>query len=317
MFSIRHEKFGNLTQIVLKNENSHEWFSFIPDFSASINGLGLKKNGRIHELVNGCATYDDMMGLGREKFKGSKLFPFPNRIKDGKYSFEGIDYQLPINYPGEGHAIHGLVLEKHFDVLKEQCTTAEARVTIRYSYDGSITGYPFLYALQIEFILNNEGICCTTRIENTDTRKIPVADGWHPYFTLQGSLDNFLLKLPEVQLVEVDSRMIPTGRLLPFTKYNMPSKINAEAFDTCFQLQEVEGRAELVLTNPDKDISLVMWQETGPEKYNCIQIYTPPSRDFIAIEPMTCQPDVFNNHQGLILLPPGETIDVTFGIQLR
>ena len=35
------------------------------------------------------------------------LFPFPNRIRDGQFTFDGRDYQLPINGPNGKNAIHG------------------------------------------------------------------------------------------------------------------------------------------------------------------------------------------------------------------
>jgi aldose 1-epimerase len=317
MFKIVKEKFGAFTQIHLENPASGESVSFIPDYSASINALVLRKGIHLHPIVYGCSDYEVLTDLGKRKFMGSKLFPFPNRIKDGIYSFNHEQYQLPINYPEEGHAIHGLVLEKCFEVVNEIATEEEALVSVQYDYNGSISGYPFPYSLTIDFILNVEGFTCTSSVKNTSQNTIPVADGWHPYFTLHGLLNNFLLTIPSAELVEIDERMIPTGTLLTNAKYRKGAKIGEEAFDTCFAVAPQEGIAELELTNTISDITLVMWQETGKNKYNYIQIYTPPSRDFIAIEPMTCQPDAFNNGQGLILLEPEASVDFSFGIKLR
>ena len=317
MFSIVKEKFGAFTQVKLQNDTSGESFSFIPEYSASINGLVLRKGAHVHQVVYGCSNYEILTDLGKRKFMGSKLFPFPNRIKNGLYNFDHVQYQLPINYPNEGHAIHGLVLEKSFEVFNEAVTQDEAAVSIVFDYNGALSGYPFPYKLTIDFILNVEGLTCSTIVQNLSEKTIPVADGWHPYFTLNGLLDNFLLKIPSTEIVEVDDRMIPTGALIPTTKYRTGAKIADEAFDTCYAVPPNAGIAELELTNTTADITLVMWQETGKNKYNYIQIYTPPSRDFIAIEPMTCQPDVFNNGKGLILLESNASASFTFGIKLK
>jgi aldose 1-epimerase len=317
MFKIIREQFGAFTQIHLKNETSGESVSFIPEYAACINGLALRKGVHLHQLVHGCSSYEVLTDLGKRKFMGSKLFPFPNRIEDGLYTFNDEQYQLPINYPDEGHAIHGLVLEKSFEVVKELTTDEEASVSLQFDYDGGISGYPFPYVLTIDFILNVEGFTCTSSVRNCAEKAIPVADGWHPYFTLNGLLDNFLLKIPSNEIVEVDERMIPTGAILTSAKYRMGAKIGEEAFDTCFAVSPQEGIAELELTNMAANVTLVMWQETGPNKYNYIQIYTPPSRNFIAIEPMTCAPDVFNNGQGLILLEPNISVDFSFGIKIK
>ena len=59
-----------------------------------------------------------------------------------------------------------------------------------------------------------------------------------------------------------------------------------------------------------------MWQEAGPGAYRYLQVYTPPGRESIAIEPMTCAPNAFNNGMGLIRLDPGEAFTASFGISL-
>src|SRR5438309_10696060 len=48
---------------------------------------------------------DEMCSAGR----GQPLLPWPNRIRDGRYSFAGADYQLPINELARDSEIHRLV----------------------------------------------------------------------------------------------------------------------------------------------------------------------------------------------------------------
>jgi aldose 1-epimerase len=56
------------------------------------------------ELLDGYGI-DEMSTSGR----GQVLIPWPNRIQDGTYSFEGERHQLAINVVAEQDAIHGLV----------------------------------------------------------------------------------------------------------------------------------------------------------------------------------------------------------------
>ena len=58
---------------------------------------------------------------------------------------------------------------------------------------------------------------------------------------------------------------------------------------------------------------LDIWQQAGAEQYNAIQIYTPPTRASIAIEPMTSEPDALNHHRRLIEIPPEDSRKFTFG----
>ena len=63
--------------------------------------------------------------------------------------------------------------------------------------------------------------------------------------------------------------------------------------------------------------SLQIWQKAGSEQYNAIQIYTPPDRMSIAIEPMTAEPDTLNHHRDLIVIKPGESRTFIFGAKFQ
>ena len=44
---------------------------------------------------------------------GQLLVPWPNRIEDGRYDFDGRAFQVPLNEPARRNAIHGLVRWSH------------------------------------------------------------------------------------------------------------------------------------------------------------------------------------------------------------
>jgi aldose 1-epimerase len=68
-------------------------------------GAGLRThsiNGQ--ELLDGYGA-DEICSSGR----GQVLIPWPNRLEDGSYEFDGRRHQLPLTEPRRGNAIHGLV----------------------------------------------------------------------------------------------------------------------------------------------------------------------------------------------------------------
>jgi aldose 1-epimerase len=145
---------------------------------------------------------------------------------------------------------------------------------------------------------------------------MPLGDGWHPYFRTGSNVDDLYLQLPATDKIEVDTRMIPDGRLTSYYRYNSLSAIEGEHFDDCFRLQGSAGTARTILNDSRKGIALTVWQETGKNKYNYLQVYTPPGRKSVAFEPMTCPPDAFNNGIDLIRLAPEEQVSFSWGIEV-
>ncbi|MCK4296340.1 MAG: hypothetical protein KAX28_06760, partial [Candidatus Marinimicrobia bacterium] len=213
MFKIVKEKFGELTKIKIENSDTREYISIIPEFGGNVNEIALAKEGKIYSILNGYETPAEI--IKNDYFKSAKLIPFPNRIEDGKYSFNGKDYQLPINKPDENHAIHGFVWNKKLTLQKKEIRDKYASVQFKHIYDSSLPGYPFKTKILITYFLTTEeGFRCITEIKNIDSCKIPVADGWHPYFKTSGKVDELMLKIPAKYKTDVDSRMIPTGKRL-------------------------------------------------------------------------------------------------------
>jgi aldose 1-epimerase len=318
MFKIEEEGFGKYIQYNLRNTGTGEYVSVIPAFGATINQVALKKANTVFELIDGCKTYDELISEGKSKFKGSKLFPFSNRIADGRYIFANEVYNFPVNFPHEKNSIHGILLESNFKVVYNSAISEEAILKVEHKTTGEEPGYPFKVAISIEYKLNKDGFSCTTVIENNDSKTIPVGDGWHPYFKIGSKMDDCILSLPVECSYEVDQRMIPTGKRLEEKEFNKPVKIGSAKFDTGYKLTNTGGNIHYTtLENPVHKIKLVFWQEGGEGKYNYLQIYIPPDRQSIAIEPMTCLANAFNNQIGLICLKSKECIKISFGIRIE
>jgi len=239
-----------------------------------------------------------------------------NRIKDGRYSFDSRNYQLPLNHSEEGHAIHGLVYNKKFHIKKETENKGMASVVLEYDYDKDTGGYPFSFSMIITYEFSQKGFACSTMVKNTGKEEMPFADGWHPYFKMGRKVDDLFLKLPSSVKIDVDKKLMPTGTKSMFGRFISPAMIKKQEFDACFELDN-RRIAETELSDPKNKITLVLWQEAGKGKYSHLQVYIPQSRDSIALEPVTCITDAFNNKKGLVILGPREEFKGRYGVYIK
>ena len=153
--------------------------------------------------------------------------------------------------------------------------------------------------------------------KNKSTYTIPVGLGWHPYFKLSERIEDCCLQMVASEQLLVDERMLPTLERTSFEQFISLSKINDTSLDDCFALSDATQQAGILeITMQSDEKKLTYWQETGQNKYNFVQLFTPPSRNCLAIEPMTCAPDAFNNGLGLVLLAPDEELSGAFGFSV-
>ena len=312
MFSIQKSKLGKFANYKLINSLTQEYVDIIDGLGGNVTQLSLNKNGTLYSIIEG--PNENEIASGNPMYKSTKLIPFPNRVENGRYTYNGKSYQLPIN--GDKHAMHGLIYDKTLEVIDTKTDPNEALITLKYKHDGSLPGYPFKYDAIITYkLLKDHGFVCETNITNIDTISFPIGDGWHPYFKTKGKVDKLQIKIPSKYRLEVNE-LIPTGKMIP-EKYHDSIMIGNTNYDTGFVLEEKEGRNATELYDRGLDLNLVIWQETGKRKYNYLQIYIPDDRKSIAIEPMSCATNDFNNKIGLIVLEPGQSFKASYGVYIE
>ena len=311
-FTVRTRKFGSSRNCFeLHDIQTGECARILPFLGGAINQLRLRINGQLGDLVRGYKDEEEIAELHGRTFRSAQLYPFPNRVAKGQYNFGGHSYQLPINFPAENNAIHGLVHDRLFTPINSNEGTGESSLTLQYRQENSQDpGYPFSFALEVTYRLSERGLQIETTLTNTDSVGSPVGYGWHPYFILGNTaIDDLMLCLPATQSLETDTNMIPTGRLLPFPRFRRPERIGNRVFDHCLSCTTHDSHS-IYLTDADgHGIRLDLDQG-----YRYIQIYTPPERNCIAIEPMSCAPDSFNNGLGGRTLGSGERLRMVWRI---
>ena len=314
MFSIIREPFFGVEKIKLFNPLNGEYVSIIPSCGANLNELVLLNNGSLHSIIAGDVSMESLCGNEINFYRGAKLSPFPNRIEAGKYTFQDQLYTLDTN-DGD-HALHGLVWNLPFRIIHQEVAIDFAEVELVCDYISNYKGYSFTYSISILYRLEMSHLSCHTTIQNTGNTILPIGDGWHPYFSMNKKIDSLSLKLPVCRQLETNA-CIPTGNYLKSDFFQREISLKNIILDHCFELSASDGIVSTELIDSGSKRKIVVWQECGTKGYSYLQIYTPPDRMSIAIEPMTCAPNAFNNKKGLIELEPDEHIHIYFGIQLK
>jgi aldose 1-epimerase len=314
MFSIIREGFSGTEKIKLLNTETGEYVAVLPDWGANLNELVLLNDGSLHSIIAGDASLESIRGHAVNFYRGAKLSPFPNRVAVGKYAFQ--DQQYTLNRNDGEHALHGLIWNLPFRIMHQESAEDFAEVELVYDYISNYTGYPFTFSISVLYRMEATQLSCYTIIHNTGSTALPIGDGWHPYFSLHKKIDALRLKLPVCRQLEMDSG-IPTGNYIPSDFYQGEISLKNQILDHCFELSVAENIAETELIDADHNRKIVLWQECGMNAYRFLQIYTPPDRMSIAIEPMSCAPNGFNNKNGLIELEPDSHVQFSFGIKLK
>jgi aldose 1-epimerase len=264
------------------------------------------------EFVDGYRA-DEMSSSGR----GQVLIPWPNRLQDGSYEFDGQSHQLPLNEPEHRNAIHGLV--------RWAAWTASTREPHRAVMEHVLhpqPGYPFSLRLSIEYVLSDLGLRVRTTVRNVGTNSCPYGSGAHPYLTLgTATVDRLMLRVPGRTVLRSDERGLPVGtEAVQDTEYDFlqPRRIGSTTLDHAFTdlVRDKDGLAHVELRDPDQGARVSLWVN---ESYRYLMLFSGDTlpdvrRHSLAVEPMTCPPNAFRTGHALIRLEPGSSFTSTWGI---
>lgn len=289
-----------MNQVIIKSSNPETYAVIIPEIGAILAQL----------VIDGCSIITCPVFEG-DYIKGKPsafLFPFPNRLEDGKYTFEGKNYQMPLTEPNRNNAIHGFVYEQSFEIKNQ----TEDSVQLIYRYNGSREYYPFAFDFEIHYQFINNYLSTTYIATNTSNNNMPCGFGWHPYFEFDGeSIEKMTIELPATRAIQSDDRMIARG----FSEVIPARMIYLENnnLDNGFRVESDAEIIKTVLISGNKRI-VVEQQNNGASPLNYLMVYTPITRKSVAIEPMSCNINAFNNGNGLTILAPNEQMSGTMKI---
>lgn len=247
---------------------------------------------------------------------GQLLAPWPNRLGGGRYSFDGVAYQLPITEVTRGNASHGLARWVAWQRVEQTPESIELACVLPPQ-----PGYPFALGLTTRWSVGPAGLRADHTAVNLGAGPAPFGFGAHPYLRVGDSqLDDLVLHLPASERLTVDQRLLPTGREpVAGTPHDFvePARIGTVEVDTTFTglERDADGVARIRLTAASGS-GVELWQGAT---FGWVQVYSGigPSgslRHTLAVEPMTCPPDAFNSGVSLVTLQPGDRWTGSWGI---
>lgn len=254
--------------------------------------------------------------------RGQLLVPWPNRVRDGQYSFGGRDYQLPLTEPKRHHASHGLA--RWVAWTPEEHTGAS--VSLQYRLMAQ-TGYPWAIDLHVLYDLSADGLTVTQTATNLSSEPAPYACGAHPYLSVgPGPVDTWELTLPAATRALTDDVLIPVGReRVEGTPYDfrVARPLRDTVLNTGFTDLERDERgvATVTLRDPGSDRAVSLWVS---EQVRWLLLYTADdvpatARRSLAVEPMTANADAFRSGEDLLTLAPagepGDEVSVSWGVR--
>jgi aldose 1-epimerase len=312
-YSIGHETENGLPLVVLRDLSGGTEAKILPSMGGLLHAFSIPVNGSLFNVIDNYANLNQAQNEISRSYKSAKLSPFPCRIADARYQFQGKVYQFKSRF-SDGSAIHGLLYNKPFAVKNQSVDEHAATLELAYEYNQDDDQFPFKYLCEVHYRLSaNSELQVLTRITNRSPVAIPMADGWHPYFQLGGMVDGWLLSFDSEWMVEFDDKLIPTGKLIGYEMFQHPRAIGTDFFDNCFVLDVDSSAPACELLNPANKLSIKFFCEAN---YPYLQVYTPAHRKSIAIENLSSAPDAFNNGMGLILLGPQDAQTFSLRYQL-
>jgi aldose 1-epimerase len=249
------------------------------------------------------------------------LFPFPNRIRDGTFTFRGRRYVVT---PPR----HGFVRQRPWNVLATGASDEDGawlRSRLEATqYPEILTQFPWPFRIDVGYRLKDSTLHIETTVQHVGAQgDMPMGFGLHPYF-----------RHPERGTVHVPARRrwelidsLPTGKLLEVEgRYDLrrPKDLaDVGVVDDIWTDLIADARGTLRCILQDLSSGLQTVVECDPEQFPHVVVYTPPvPRRAICIEPYTCPTDGFNlQNRGveshLMVLRPGETITLNVRIAAR
>ena len=306
--------------------------AYVPG-KGEVNVLASPSLGEAKELLD---KNDDKFGNKIFSLGGAFLVPFANRIRgqispDGSEiatKIAGQNVNIPANWPGkspsaEKVAMHGLMLRSKFQNVQQTNSSDASTVSGIFHAGDWDRHWPSSTDMRIRVVLRNDSVEFTVTAKDVGNGALPMGMGMHPYFAIpSGDRRQARLHLPAAKVAVMNNYddVFPTGEVRPVTagdgKYNFTAPggkpLDETYLDDNFQdlKRSPNGSAVITVVDPKSKYGVRIRAESPEIK--CIQVYSPPDKDFVAIEPQFNFPDPYGSEwksadTGMVVLKPGES----------
>lgn len=295
-FIVDTERINELEVVNLVDRGSLVRARIIPQLGNNLVSLELEKANNKIELIYIPTNIENLLKEPRQFYGNPILFPFPGRISGGKFTFQGQDINLPINFQ-DGTAIHGFVFDKKWKIIRtSEPSKKEAFLQSMFVSDNQITKYyPFPFKLEMRYTLRDSELNLLFIAHNVGELELPFGYGIHPYFLLTGRRKDWKLYCPASKNFELIN-VLPTGKKMPVKAefdFLEPRSLDGMYMDDLFgDIQKAEdGSITCWLENRELGVRI---EVTSDQNFEYYVLYAPREHPFICIEPYTCIPNAFN-----------------------
>lgn len=234
------------------------------------------------------------------------LFPWPNRIAGGRFTFEGREYLLPVNEQATGASIHGYAVDRPWRVIDSGPDFVTGEFVL--SVDAPGCDWPADAGLRTTYRVDSATLICTSEVFSNDGRALPFGLGFHPYFKVPGPFDQWLLHVDAGKHWEL-TNMMPVADAVDVPAaldFRAPRRLGDQHLDDVLTglpaTTGVSARAQL------RSLAATL-TVASDEAFRDYVLFTPAARDSVAIEPYTCTTNAANlpaADSGWRVLEPGQ-----------
>jgi aldose 1-epimerase len=286
----KKENLSGIETIALTYEAGHKIECFIaPEYGANM----------VRMSVDGKNVIDfDAELIKQHGYTGTPvLFPTPNRVRDGKFTFNGRLFQYD---SGARPAYeHGLV---HYESWKYEVPIVnEDSVSLKLFLDCKkgtriYKAFPIEHRINLLYTLYEDGIKIEYKIENKDSVSLPYGFALHPYFIKLSGDNGTYVKLPAKKYMQATEELLPTGKLIGSDTLKADvingDRLGAMDFDHVFTDLDKDSKSEIWY----EDIGFKIELSAG-KTFSHIVFYTPKGEGLFCIENQTCSTDAHNMYQ--------------------
>ena len=279
----------------------------------------VKRRGQWHDVLPDCrvAGQSGTPAVGHSSAKplaaaNFHMIPYSNRIRDGRFDFNGQTIQLE---EAEAHAIHGALRKLPWRVIQSEPQSLLCEFDSR-SHIGINWPWPLLATIKQE--VNNDRLVSRISITNLGTTDMPAGTGWHPYFVRNIGTAEPQLTLPVSRVFpDANGDCLPDGEAVELPveiDFRKPRFLDPQQrIDCC--LAGLAGDCRIHWK--DAGIELIM---SASEACRFLVLYN-PDMPFFAIEPVTNANDAFNLASrgidaGRTIIAPDEEFAVSMELQV-
>ena len=237
------------------------------------------KDGQLQDVVLGFDKVADYFPENNQTDFGAAIGRYANRIKEGRFTLDGVEYQLPQN--NYGHCLHGGPEGWQYQIYTVLEADAHHLKLLRESPDGD-SNFPGAVKATVTYTLTEDNALDIAYEAVTDAPTIINMTN-HAYFNLSGdpaahSIEDDILQINACHFTPVDSTFMTSGEIVPVEgtpfDFTQPKRIGEDIDADCQQVRNGKGYDHNWCLDTAGVISQLACELYCPESGIDLKVYT-------------------------------------------